>query len=68
MTEKYFKKTETWINREQDLKYWKITMRDVSKKHMDTTYTVDEFKKKFGHFLTHHNLRRAILIGKDLSK
>ena len=66
MLENYFKKT--WEDREKDLENWKIAMRYVSRKHMDSTKTPEEFTTKFRNFLTHHNLRGAILVGKKLSK
>lgn len=67
MLKKYFKDSN-WKNNEEDLESWKIAMRFVSRKHMDITETESEFTSKFDHFLTHHNLRRAILVGKKLSK
>lgn len=68
MLEKYFKKNADWVTREDDLENWKTAMRYVSRKHMDLTETEIEFTRKFSTFLTHHNLRRAILVGRKLSK
>ena len=55
-------------NRKENLKYWKVSMRHASRKFMDSTTTKEEFSRKFNNFLTHHNLRRAINYGKELSK
>lgn len=67
MLENHFKK-DGFENREENLGYWELTMRYVSRKHMDLVTSEEDFKRIFNNYLTHHNLRRAINYGKELSK
>jgi len=57
-----------WEDKEEDLESWKVAMRFVSRKHMESTKTKDEFLIKFNGFLTHHNLKRAVVVGNKLKK
>jgi len=68
MVDKYFKKNDKWTTRKEDLEYWKIAMRVAASKYMDQSSTKQKFSQKFVNFLTHHNLRGAIIHGKELSK